>query len=48
MNVKPLGDRVVLKQAEVEEKIKGFYGDNLVGFAGSKRNEYGYHRRSWR
>ena len=29
-------------QAAVEEKIKGFYGDNLLGFAGSKRNDYGY------
>ncbi|MBP3895204.1 MAG: 3-phosphoglycerate dehydrogenase [Mogibacterium sp.] len=29
-------------EAAVSEKIKGFYGDNLLGFAGSKRNEYGY------
>ena len=29
-------------EAEVAEKIKGFYGDNLAGFAGSKRSEYGY------
>ena len=29
-------------QAAVEEKIKGFYGDNLLGFAGSKRGEFGY------
>ena len=29
-------------QAAVEEKIKGFYGANLEGFAGSKRNDYGY------
>ena len=30
------------EEAEVAEKIKGFYGDNLAGFAGSKRSEYGY------
>ena len=30
------------EQAEVEEKIKGFYGDNLLGFAGAKRGEFGY------
>ena len=29
-------------QAAVEEKIKSFYGANLEGFAGSKRNDYGY------
>ena len=29
-------------QAAVEEKIKGFYGANLEGFAGSKRNDFGY------
>jgi D-3-phosphoglycerate dehydrogenase len=29
-------------QAAVEDKIKGFYGGNLEGFAGSKRNDYGY------
>ena len=27
---------------EVEAKIKDFYGDKLLGFAGSKRNEFGY------
>ena len=26
----------------VSEKIKGFYGDKLLGFAGSKRNDFGY------
>ena len=29
-------------EAEVTDKIKGFYGDNLVNFAGSKRTEFGY------
>jgi D-3-phosphoglycerate dehydrogenase len=27
---------------EVSAKIKEFYGDKLLGFAGSKRNDFGY------
>ena len=30
------------EEAEVAEKIKGFYGDALEDFAGSKRSEFGY------